>query len=51
MIEENIVMKKKLAVLGIIGALMGSMLTGCSETEEAQYTTDLMSQAYDAGQI
>lgn len=41
-------MKKKLAVLGIIGALVGSMLTGCSETEEAQYTTDLMSQAYDA---
>ena len=41
-------MKKKLLAVGIIGVLMASMLTGCGETKENQYTKDLMSNAYDA---
>ena len=41
-------MKKKLLAVGVIGVLMASMLTGCSETKENQYTKDLMSNAYDA---
>ena len=41
-------MKKKLLAIGVIGVLMASMLVGCSETDENQYTKDLMSSAYDA---
>ena len=41
-------MKKKLLAVGIIGVLMVSMLTGCGETEESKYTSELMNQAYDA---
>lgn len=41
-------MKKKLLVIGIISVLMTCMLVGCGETKENEYTTDLMSQAYDA---
>ena len=41
-------MKKKLLTVGVIGVLMASMLTGCGETKENQYTKDLMSSAYDA---
>ena len=41
-------MKKKVITVGIIGVLMASMLVGCGETKENQYTKDLMSSAYDA---
>lgn len=41
-------MKKKLLAIGVIIVLMASMLVGCSETEESQYTTNLMNNAYDA---
>ena len=41
-------MKKKLLAVGVIGVLMASMLVGCGETEENQYTKDLMANAYDA---
>ena len=41
-------MKKKLLVVGIIGALMASMLVGCSyETEETQYTDEIKNQISD----
>lgn len=41
-------MKKKFLVIGIIGVLMASMLTGCSyETEETQYTDEIKSQISD----
>lgn len=40
-------MKKKLLAIGVIIVLMASMLVGCSETEESQYTTNLMNNAYD----
>lgn len=40
-------MKKKLLVAGIIGILMASLI-GCGESEENQYTKDLMNNAYDA---
>lgn len=40
-------MKKKLLAVGVIGVLMASMLTGCGETKENQYTNDLMGNAYD----
>lgn len=40
-------MKKKLLAVGVIVVLMASMLTGCAETKENQYTKDLMSNAYD----
>ena len=41
-------MKKKLLAVAVIGVLMASMLVGCGETKENQYTKDLMSNAYDA---
>ena len=41
-------MKKKLLAVGVILVLMASMLTGCSETEESKYTSELMNQAYGA---
>ena len=41
-------MKKKLLAVGIIGILMATTVVGCSETEEAKYTSDLMDNAYDA---
>ena len=41
-------MKKKLLAVGVIGVLMASMLVGCGQTKENQYTKDLMSNAYDA---
>ena len=41
-------MKKKVITVGIIGVLMASMLVGCGETKENQYTKDLMGNAYDA---
>ena len=40
-------MKKKLLVVGFIGILMASLI-GCGESEENQYTKDLMNNAYDA---
>lgn len=41
-------MKKKVFGIGLVTALAVTMLVGCGETEESQYTTDLMNQAYDA---
>ena len=41
-------MKKKLFALTTILVLMVAMMTGCGETEENQYTQQLMDQAYDA---
>ena len=41
-------MKKKLLSIGLISILLMSILTGCTESEESQYTENLMSNAYDA---
>ena len=41
-------MKKKLLSVGFIGVLMASMMAGCSNSKENQYTSELMNQAYDA---
>ena len=41
-------MKKKLLSIGLISILLISILTGCTESEESQYTENLMSNAYDA---
>lgn len=40
-------MKKKVFGIGLVTALAVTMLVGCGETKESQYTTDLMDQAYD----
>lgn len=40
-------MKKKLLLVGLVTLLL-CVLTACGQTEETQYTEDLMSQAYDA---
>ena len=41
-------MKKKMFAIMAIFAMMICMLVGCGETEENQYTKELMNQAYDA---
>lgn len=41
-------MKKKMFAIMAIFAMMMCMLVGCGETEENQYTKELMNQAYDA---
>lgn len=41
-------MKKKMFAIIAIFAMMICMLVGCGETEENQYTKELMNQAYDA---
>lgn len=41
-------MKKKIFALTTILVLMVVIMTGCGETEENQYTKQLMNQAYDA---
>lgn len=41
-------MKKKIFAIMAIFAMMICMLVGCGETEENQYTKELMNQAYDA---
>ena len=41
-------MKKKMFAIMAIFAMMICMLVGCGETEESQYTKELMNQAYDA---
>lgn len=41
-------MKKKMFAIMAIFAMLICMLVGCGETEENQYTKELMNQAYDA---
>lgn len=41
-------MKKKMFAIMAIFAMMMCVLVGCGETEENQYTKELMNQAYDA---
>lgn len=41
-------MKKKIFAIITVMVLAMTMLTACGETEENQYTEELMSQAYDA---
>ena len=44
---QNIMKKKMFAIMAIF-AMMICMSVGCGETEENQYTKELMNQAYDA---